>query len=221
MTLTPAAYVLLFAVGVVLPALAFAGKKRFDAISSIPRTALYLETIALQVALLIGSLLVMRSLRLQLPLPGSWTLQSASLIAALFVGMIGVMLLSTYLRAPSELARLEKLLPASQTERLLWPLVSLAAAAGEETTYRAVLPAVLESVTGDWFAAAAISSVAFALAHVVQGWPAAVISGLFGFLFAAFVRPTGNLGGAILVHFLYDLIAGFLLPLLIRRHRPA
>lgn len=68
---------------------------------------------------------------------------------------------------------------------------------------------ILNRLLRNWWAAALISSLLFALAHLLQGWRSAGVVGVFGFLFHLLVVATGGLYYAILVHFAYDLTAGW------------
>ena len=74
-----------------------------------------------------------------------------------------------------------------------------------------MLPVLLTRQTRSFALAIAISAIAFALAHLLQGWAATGFVGLFGLVFHGLVWITGGLWTAIAVHILYDIITGFTL----------
>jgi membrane protease YdiL (CAAX protease family) len=59
--------------------------------------------------------------------------------------------------------------------------------------------------------AVAICVVAFALAHYVQAWKAMLLIVVMAFAFHLIVFATGDLYTAMAGHFLYDLLAGFII----------
>src|SRR5258706_280095 len=65
--------------------------------------------------------------------------------------------------------RLYSILPHSANEFPSYLLLCLAAGIGEEVVYRGMLFAILAYLTGSQLAAVLLASVAFALAHAVQG----------------------------------------------------
>jgi membrane protease YdiL (CAAX protease family) len=89
-----------------------------------------------------------------------------------------------------------------------WLSVSLAAGIGEEIAYRGVMFTLFFWLTSDWWGAAMICALFFALGHMVQGWKSAATIFFFGLGLHLLVRVTGALYVAIGVHFLYDLMAG-------------
>jgi membrane protease YdiL (CAAX protease family) len=107
--------------------------------------------------------------------------------------------------------RLFSILPSNADERVIWFGVCAAAAICEETAYRGVLFHLLSTGFGGWWVPAIVTSLCFALAHVVQGWKSTLVVGLFGLAFQYLVLLTGSLYLAMLVHFLYDLIVGWYL----------
>jgi membrane protease YdiL (CAAX protease family) len=97
--------------------------------------------------------------------------------------------------------------PRSRAERALWVAISLVAGTGEEIAYRAVFFAIAASWVGVP-AAVVVSSGAFALAHLAQGWQAAPIVFVFALGFHLLVLAGGSLWVAMAVHVAYDLLAG-------------
>ena len=100
-------------------------------------------------------------------------------------------------------------MPRNPRERVLWALISLAAAIAEEVTYRGVLFALLTVLTGSPWIAAVLASATFGVSHMVQGMQSALIISAIALALHGLVAVSGSLYLAIAVHFLYDLIAGF------------
>jgi len=100
-----------------------------------------------------------------------------------------------------------RLSPQTGRERRLQLATIVAASVAEEAAYRGVAFAILWYALGSGWAAAVLSAVAFALAHSVQGWRSAGWVFLVGLVMQGLVVLTGTLVLAMVVHFLYDVIA--------------
>lgn len=100
-------------------------------------------------------------------------------------------------------------MPADRVERLLWIGCAALAGFGEEITWRGVQTALLTRLTGSVTLAIAIAIVTFAIAHAMQGWQSVGVIAIFSAGFHLLVWLAGSLYVAMVVHFLYDLIAGF------------
>lgn len=98
--------------------------------------------------------------------------------------------------------------PRTGGERALWVVISLLAGIGEEIAYRGVLVAIVAAWAG-LPVGVAVAAVAFALAHLAQGWRATPIVLGFALAFHGLVLVTGSLWVAMAVHAAYDLVAGF------------
>ena len=94
-------------------------------------------------------------------------------------------------------------------ERAWWVLVSLLAGIGEEITWRGVQTALLVPLVGNYWIAAALSGVSFALAHSVQGWKSVLGIFAFALAFQGVVVASGSLYVAMAVHVAYDITAGW------------
>ncbi|HVT45474.1 MAG TPA: type II CAAX endopeptidase family protein [Thermoanaerobaculia bacterium] len=214
MSISAAAFLILTVV--VLPLLAWLSKKKLDQGFTFPRLPFYLESIGIQTILLTASVTVAWlsriPLRFDLPDPGEIVLGLGVLFVALATMVLGWRLASEITKQ-----RLLAIVPATRKERIVWIVVSAAAALGEEVTYRGVLFELMHGVFGTWLVAALIASTIFAGAHLVQGWKNAGIIVVFAFVFHLLVRVTGSLTTAVAIHFLYDLITGYTLPRLERR----
>ena len=206
---------------VVLPLLAIQGSIRLGNRPLPPRRALYLETLLIQLVLMIAALGVARRSGIDL-----WRARAPDaidlLVTALAVAAaLGTIPLRWRASAPDRRTRLLALVPHTPSERALWVLVSAAAGIGEEIVYRGVLFAILARMFPGWWLAALISAAAFAGAHALQGWRSSVYVGLFGLGFQLLVRLTGMLYLAMLAHFVYDLVAGPVIARLGRSRQPS
>jgi membrane protease YdiL (CAAX protease family) len=137
------------------------------------------------------------------PLPG------LSAGVAMYVAAVLVMR-PLWRKAVARGARIVHLFVAdTREERAWWLAVSLLAGIGEEVTWRGVQTGLLATVVGDYWIAAVLSGVSFALAHSVQGWKSVLGIFIFALAFQAVVFASGSLYIAMLVHVAYDLTAGF------------
>lgn len=209
--MTSSAAVFLALIGLGVPALALAGKRKLDAGLRLPRVPLYVEGVATQSILLALSFFVasMNGFTLLVapdPAPAHMALAGGMLLAA-----IGAMLVATRYGSEETLDRIYMIVPATYGERIFWIFVSAAAAFGEEMTYRGVLFAILLGVTGNWWLAAALGAIVFAAAHVAQGWTSALVIAVFGLGFQFLALQTGSLLLPVIIHFLYDVATGLYL----------
>lgn len=104
--------------------------------------------------------------------------------------------------------RVQLIAPIDATDHALWTAVSVLAGIGEEITYRGVLFWIGYQMTGSAAASVAIAAAIFGVSHLVQGWPAVLVITGFAVVFHGLVMVTGSLYPAMVVHILYDLIAG-------------
>ncbi|MEO7966889.1 MAG: CPBP family intramembrane glutamic endopeptidase [Gemmatimonadaceae bacterium] len=100
-------------------------------------------------------------------------------------------------------------MPLTSRERTLWIGVSIAAGVGEEIAYRGVLTVLLSRATGSVALGALMSAIAFGGAHAVQGRIAAVVTMAVALVFQGLSAWSGSLAPVVIVHVVYDLIAGF------------
>ena len=204
--------------GLLVPILGIRSRRALAAMPLPPRAAFFRSVIVQQAVFLGFSLLVANAIGLALfPLRPSdvraWLLAAAILIVA-------VLLLAPEWRR--RVARRDRRVllvsPTTPRERALWVTLSLVTGVSEEITYRGVLYLLLLALTGSAAAAVAISAVAFAVAHAVQGGRTVAIVLVIAVGFQGLVLLTGSLLPAILVHGLYDAIAGLWYGRLVRRH---
>jgi len=212
MHLQISAYLFLLVILGVLPLLAWTSKRRLDDGLTFPKVPFYVEALFLQGALLFLSLFVIERHRLSIRFHASVGLRAWTEAALLLIAAFLMMFLAFRASPPAMRKRLAMILPSTNRERLLWIAVSLTAAVAEEVTYRGVLATIGLRLTENWMIACAVSALAFGLAHLVQGWRSAVVVALFGAAFQWIVWRSGSLLPAIAVHFIYDVVAGFVLP---------
>ena len=99
--------------------------------------------------------------------------------------------------------------PTNRRERRMWVVLSLSAGIGEELVWRGVLPALIARLTGSLALGIALSVASFALAHAIQGMRSVLAIAAIAAAFHALVFIAGSLYPAMLVHFAYDVFAGF------------
>jgi membrane protease YdiL (CAAX protease family) len=109
------------------------------------------------------------------------------------------------------------LAPRTGRELTLWAATVVMASVSEEIAYRGVGMAILWHSLGNPWIAALVSATAFALAHWTQGWKSALV--VFGIALAmhGLVAFTGTLVLAMIVHAVYDYVAGYRILLEARR----
>ncbi len=206
------AYVSLLLVGV--PALSFHTARRLR-LQEIPRLALYFSAVASQWLLaLLGLVVVLATARDRvaatfhaLPLT-TLVIWSAGLAAVSLAGLGLCLLLERWGWWPEEPELVNLLIPVTPREKF-WALciVTPTAAFCEEFLYRGYLLAQLGHWlhSGSW--AWGITSLAFGLAHMYQGWSGVLRAALLGALLALPLMRLGSLYPAIFAHALIDALA--------------
>jgi membrane protease YdiL (CAAX protease family) len=102
------------------------------------------------------------------------------------------------------------LVPHSRQEWLLFLVCALAAGVAEEAAYRGVAVWVLSDWLGHPWPAVLLSAAAFTAAHAVQGRQSMLVVLCLALLLHALVWFTDTLVLAMLVHAVYDVLAGTL-----------
>lgn len=209
--MTASAAVFLALIGLGVPALALAGKRKLDAGLRLPRIPLYVEGVATQSILLALSFSIASWNGIALLVAAEPSTADMALAGGMLLAAIGAMLLATRYGSDETLDRIYMIVPATYGEKIFWIFVSAAAAFGEEMTYRGVLFAILLGATGDWWLAAVVGSLIFAAAHLAQGWTSALVIAFFGLGFQFLALQTGSLLLPVIIHFLYDVATGLYL----------
>ena len=205
-------FVILLVAGV--PALSFA-TARSSQVRQIPRLSLYLSASLSQWLLAgLGGLVVLLTFRDGLLLgfrtvpPGVLMQWGGALVVASLAGLGASLFLGQRGWWPEESELVYLLIPETPLEKL-WSVVLLAptAALCEEFLYRGYLLSQL----GQWCHSAswgvALSSLAFGLAHIYQGWSGMVRAALLGALLAYPVVRLGSLYPSMVAHGLIDALA--------------
>lgn len=98
--------------------------------------------------------------------------------------------------------------PRNGREYAIFALVAVMAGVAEEAAYRGVAVWILTPIFGSILPAIFLSAMAFAVAHAVQGGKTMAIVFGIALIFHGVVYLTGTLVVAMVVHTIYDLIAG-------------
>lgn len=148
----------------------------------------------------------------KVPSPTAW------ICGAIFIAVVLAWIKFRWHRVGREARqRLRLFLPETQRDFLFWVPVSLLAGVAEECAYRGAAYNLLLMMTQSTRFALVACVIAFAVAHLYQGWTSAVKIGLLGFLSHIAVFLTGGLYLSIVVHATYDLLVGWLLMRLLSR----
>lgn len=204
-------YLFLILLAVVIPTLAWLGRRQIAGGIEIPRAAVYGQALISQ--LLIGAFAFAVAWRTHTSLARWFQLDRHPLHAALALLLLVVALLGMLfgLRkiSPMERRIFELLAPSTTTERVQWIAICAVVAVTEEFVYRAVLPDVLQQLGAHPLFIISASSILFGLAHLLQGWKGFLITALFAVPLHLLVHLGGTLTQVIAIHFVYDVIAGF------------
>lgn len=207
---------LLLIVGVAIPYLAWKTKQRFRGDElPMPRAQFFFQTAIFQL-ILYGFALVAAStntIRLQL-VPLLWWKAWPAL--ALLLLALALLKLHWPFRDDAD-KRLYSILPHDRRELGPYLVLCVVAAVAEEVTYRGVSYRLLLRLGLSVWAAAAVLSVIFALAHSVQGWRSTIVIAVLASGFHFIVIFSGGLLPAIATHFVYDAVAGIAIPRWMRR----
>jgi membrane protease YdiL (CAAX protease family) len=213
----------------VLPWAGFRGWQRFrqrpaDAhVRTLPsREAIWRGTLLSQLALLCFSWLVGRSFDYRLfglPRPGiREAMAGASALALLFA----LRAILRALRPERDRAGLMvyRIAPRTRREWTLWIACVIAASIAEEAAYRGVGMAILWYSLGSPWPAALLCALAFALAHMGQGRASTVVIFAVALVMHALVAFTSTLVLAMIVHLIFDLVAGIRIAREAKRYDP-
>ena len=178
-----------------------------------PREKIWLGTLFNLVVMLVFAWIVGRSFHypfFELPRFGvrEWLATLAALAACLVLRKI-----TRAMRTEEERRSLivYKIAPRTPREWTLWAITILVAGIGEEIAYRGVTMSILWHSLGNPWIAALICAIAFALAHATQGRKSVAVVFAIALVMQGLVAFTGTLVFAMLVHIVYDLIAGYLI----------
>jgi membrane protease YdiL (CAAX protease family) len=165
------------------------------------------------------------ALGLALPPPAAG-LYCLALVGILALAMAVQIVLFDRIVKPARLAKLRaqlpdiKILPRTTSELSVFVLVAVMAGIWEELLYRGFLIWYLRPFASLW-GAVALSTAAFAIGHIYQGWRGIPRAGLLGLLFAVGYVATGSLWWLIALHAVVDIYGGFVAWSVLRAPLPA
>ena len=137
-----------------------------------------------------------------------------SVVAAIgaFETQIALMIVNRRFRSAAERRTMPvyKLMPRKPVEWMLYVSTAVAAGVAEETAYRGVLFSILWYGTGSPWVAVFVSATAFAASHALQGWKSTITIFLMALTMHALVWATDTLLLAMVVHAVYDIVAGYI-----------
>lgn len=209
----PAGILFLLIVCAGVPYLAWKSRQRLgDGPLPMPRRRFYIQTIFMQFYLFILAIAAAWRNDVDLLTTPPTPLRAWGIAALFLAVLLGVMWWRWPNRDQESKERLYRILPHDRSE--LAPYFALCIVAGvcEETVYRGVTAALLARLTGSVAAAVVIASVVFALAHIIQGWRSAGVIFLIALGAHALVLAGQSLFPVMVLHALYDAIAGTLMP---------
>jgi len=184
-----------------------------------PKKTRYVSLVIFESSLLLMALGVAHFEGISL-LGTAWPPLSAWLLGGTFVTAVLVRLHQRWKRLSDERKdRIRLLLPETPMEFAYWAPISILVGFAEEFAYRGVLYDLLHALTNSTVVALIVCVVAFALAHLAQGWKAMFGLALFALLFHLSVFLTGTLHLAIAVHAAYDLFLGLVVMKLFMRDK--
>lgn len=96
------------------------------------------------------------------------------------------------------------LLPATATEGIIWILLSAGAALSEEIAFRGYVITRLKNLSGSYWIGAILSSVAFSMGHLYQGFAGVLLTFIYGMLFSGLFIAKKSVFPCIIAHFLQD-----------------
>jgi len=194
--------------GLFLPWVAVRSRRRLTEHGFPPRKAFFVSVILQQV--IFGTMSLIVAYMEWIPLfPARLPSLSAALMAVVFLaGSVLVMRPLWRDAVARREPRVQLSMPSDTVERRLWVGVSVAAGIGEEISYRGVLYMLLLRLAGDPLTAAVAAAAVFGASHIVQGWKAVGITGMFALAAQALALYSGSLYLAMAWHVGYDLVAG-------------
>jgi len=200
----------LFFMGIFLPGLCIRSYFRLKAGARFPpKSALRRQTIIMHALMFLFAWFVWRSFGQPVFPPYAIQWKHAAVGLAILVILPCLMYPMWKANAIQKRERVYRTRPQSPQEMPEWIAMSLTAGFAEELAYRGVLFGILMYWIGNWWTAALLCAVAFALGHAIQGWKSVLIIFVMSLVFQWFVRFSGTLYLAMVVHAVYDIIAGY------------
>jgi membrane protease YdiL (CAAX protease family) len=203
---------------ILLPWLAFRSHRMFrraiDGGGALPsRQTIWINTLFSQVVMLTVAWLMAWTIGYPLFNVPRFAAREALAGALTLAAYFALRAIASVFRSEDERRRLlvYAIAPRTPEEWALWSATVLVAATAEEAAYRGIGMAILWYSLGNGYVAALVSSVAFALAHGTQGAKSVAIIFGMAIVMHALVWYTGTLIVAMVVHAVYDFVAGYLI----------
>jgi membrane protease YdiL (CAAX protease family) len=175
------------------------------------KTPLYLQSVALQIALCLLAFFTARAEKLPVSIGSNFTFLSVSIAVAFTAVALLLAYFSQKYSNQKQESTLHHLLPETWKDRILWILACLIAAFCEEYIYRGVLFQIVQLLTGNsWIISAVICSVVFAFGHGTQGEKAILQIIPFAIGFHLIVYVSNGLLLAMIAHFVYNVLVDLL-----------
>ena len=172
-----------------------------------PKKRRYVGMMIGEVLLIVYSFLVARKNEVDLlgSMPGVWTFVGSGL----YLTLIALRMERGWKKLSAERKqRARILLPENLNELHYWVPISLLAGLSEECAFRGMAYLGLREVTGLAALSMSLCVLAFAIAHIMQGWRGVLGTGVIALLMHGIVYLTQGLYLAIAVHAAYDLVVG-------------
>ena len=197
---------------VFLPLMAYQSRKGFqqldlDALRHFSRVGNYLSSIVILLILLGLSLGTAWSHQLELFSGPVFTVRALVTLMALLSGALT--LLRIFLPVAAQEPVIQYIIPTTNIEFAWFSALSITAGLAEEIAFRGVLTSLLQQAWGSYWLATLASALVFGLAHLLQGVRGVVVAACFGLVNQMGTSWTGTLLVAIIVHALYDIVAGY------------
>lgn len=140
---------------------------------------------------------------------GNWPSVWIWVVSGLYLGLIALRLNSAWGRMSTERKqRARLLLPERPRQMWYWLPVALLAGLSEECAFRGMAYLALREIIGSASISVAICVVAFAVAHMMQGWRGVLGTGVIAIVMHGLVFMTQGLYLAIGLHAAYDVVIG-------------
>lgn len=147
--------------------------------------------------------------------PGTAVAIGLAIVGAIAIVLPVILLRHTPIDEIPTVGNIRALLPRTRGELPYGLGLALSAGIFEELLFRLALPALLFGITGDAFAAFAVSVALFGLLHLYQGPTGVAAAAVLGAGFAALYLVSGSIVLPIVVHALIDLRSLVLIPVVL------
>lgn len=195
-----------------LPWMAYQSRKGFnnldpETLAHFSRLGSYISSIMILLVLLALSVGTAWSQRLELIPTHIFTLRA--LVAFVILLSSVLILLRLFLPVAAREPVIRYIIPTTRIEFAWFIALSLMAGLAEEIAFRGVLTSLLQQSWNSYWLATLVSALMFGLAHLLQGVRGVVVAACFGLINQMVTSWTESLLVAIVVHALYDIIAGY------------